>query len=101
MAMKVYFKFSKAPALLKPHNQSVKCHIQDTCWRESYPSVEMQSVYSKAPADWASQHQMQFSVIHKALFSFFKVGILTLCRRYSPCILSPANRAIDNNNIYP
>ena len=27
--------------------------IQDTPWVESYPSEEMQSVYSTAPADWA------------------------------------------------
>ena len=32
MAAKGYFAFSKAPALLKPHHQIVKCHIQGTRW---------------------------------------------------------------------
>ena len=29
MAMKEYFAFPKAPALLEPHHQIVLCHIQD------------------------------------------------------------------------
>ena len=32
MAMKRYSAFPKAPALLEPHHQIVKCHIQDTRW---------------------------------------------------------------------
>ena len=50
--MKGYFAFPKAPALLEPHHQIVYCHIQDTRWGGSYPSVEKQPVYSTAPADW-------------------------------------------------
>ena len=32
MAMKGYFAFPKAPALLELHRQIVLYHIQDTCW---------------------------------------------------------------------
>ena len=58
-AKKGCFRFPKASALLEPHYQIVYCHIQDTlivcvCGaRGSYPSAEVQSVYSTAPADWA------------------------------------------------
>ena len=51
-AMKGYSAFSKAPALLEPCHQIVKCHIQDTRWGGgSYHSAEKQSVYSTAPAN--------------------------------------------------
>ena len=55
MVMKGYSAFPKAPALLEPDHQIVWCHMQDTrCWDgRSYPSVEMQSVYSTAPVDRA------------------------------------------------
>ena len=52
MAMKGCSAFPNAPASLEPHYQIVGCHIQDT-HRGYYPSTEMQSVYSTAPADWA------------------------------------------------
>ena len=54
MTMTGYSAFPKTPALLEPHHEIVSCDIQDTSWRGSYPSAEMQSVYSRAPADWAS-----------------------------------------------
>ena len=51
MAMKGYFAFSKAPALLEPHHQIVWCQIQETHWGVgSYYSAEMQLVYSTAQA---------------------------------------------------
>ena len=54
MAMKGCSTFPKAPALLEPHHQIVSCYIQDTHWGGgSYPSAEVLSVYSTAPADWA------------------------------------------------
>ena len=55
MGMKGYSAFPKAPTLLEPHRQIVYCHIQDTCWKGggSYPSAEVQSVYSTVPANWA------------------------------------------------
>ena len=78
MAMKEYSVLPKAPVLLEPRHQIIYCHIQDTyywgfysqqrCSRyilqpqltgpqgqllgKSYPSVEMQSVYSTAPVVW-------------------------------------------------
>ena len=52
MAMKGYSAFLKAPALLETPRQIVQCHIQDTHWYGvSYPSAEMQLVYSTVPAD--------------------------------------------------
>ena len=55
MAIKGHSAFPKVPALLKPHNQNVWCHIQDICWVVgSYESAEMQTVYFSAPADWAA-----------------------------------------------
>ena len=54
--MKGYSTFPKASGLLEPHHQIVYCHIQDTCWVGSYPSAEVLSVYSTAPADWASKN---------------------------------------------
>ena len=32
MTIKGYSEFPKAPVLLEPHHQFVKCHIQDTRW---------------------------------------------------------------------
>ena len=53
--MKRCSAFPKAPALLEPHHQLVSWHIQDTRWvGEVLPSVEKQSVYSTAPANWTS-----------------------------------------------
>ena len=46
-----YSAFRKAPALLKPYHQIV-CIIFGHLLRESYPSAEMQSVYSTATADY-------------------------------------------------
>ena len=54
MTMKGYCKFPEAPALLGPHHWLVWCHIPDTRWEGgSYPSAEMQSMYSTPLADWA------------------------------------------------
>ena len=38
MAMKEYFAFPKAPALLEPCHQIVLCHIQDKCVIVSWPA---------------------------------------------------------------
>ena len=55
-------------------------HIQDTRWVEAYPSIEMQSVYSIAPADWAfiySDNKNYYSyAVYKRSLKFF-VFILT------------------------
>ena len=54
IAMKWCSAFPKAPASQEPHHQIIMCYVQDICSKVggSYPSVEVQSVYSKAPADW-------------------------------------------------
>ena len=45
MTIKGCSAFIKAPALLEPQHQIVYGHIEDTHWRGSYPSAEVQSVY--------------------------------------------------------
>ena len=52
MVMKCHSTSSKAPRLLKNNHRMVLCHTEDTRWGKSYPSAEMQSVYSTAQADW-------------------------------------------------
>ena len=52
MSVKRYSAFPKAPALLEPHHQIVNVIFRTLNGWRSYPSVEMQSVYSTAPA-WA------------------------------------------------
>ena len=54
MAMKGYSAFLKAPASLEPHHQIVLCHIVGWMGFGLYLSAEKQSVYSTAPADWAT-----------------------------------------------
>ena len=51
MTMKGYSALPKATALLEPHHQIVVSY-PGYSWG-SYPSAEMQSVYSMASADWA------------------------------------------------
>ena len=52
MAMKEYSTFPKAPGL-EPRNQMLYTIKSRTRVEGSYPSTEMQSAYSTAPADWA------------------------------------------------
>ena len=50
--MKGCSAFPKAPVLLEPHHQIVKCHIQ--ALGEAFtPSTEMQLAYSTAPTNRA------------------------------------------------
>ena len=74
---------------------------QDTCMEESYPSAEMQSVYSTAPANWATRHlhggvlpfcRDAVSVFYSPSQLGHKTlawGSLTLLQRCSQCILQP------------
>ena len=55
MAMKAYFAFTKARALPKPHNQIVSYTGHPL--GESYPSIEMQLVYSITPAEWTPRQR--------------------------------------------
>ena len=75
MAMKGCSVFPKVPALLGPHHQTVKCDIQDThLGGGSYPSAEVQSVYSTASADWAI-HRVNVKTV---LFQIIQFSINTL-----------------------
>ena len=51
VAIKGYPVFPKAPALRKPHHQLFDV-ITGHSFEESYPSTQMQSMYSAAPAYW-------------------------------------------------
>ena len=61
--MNEYSAFNKAAALLSPHNQIIQSHTQDTSWVESYPSAEMQSVYSTDPGDWGDKKERNLFLI--------------------------------------
>ena len=60
--MKGYSAFPNAPAFLETYHQLVLYYYQDTCLGES---SEMQSVYSAAPADWASYFCKHISALEK------------------------------------
>ena len=56
MAMKGCFAFLKAPASQETHHQiCLVSYTGHSLGAESYPSAEVQSMYSTAPADWAIQ----------------------------------------------
>ena len=54
-----YSVFSKVQAKWDTHHQIALCHTQDTWWGDSYPSAEMQSMYSAAPTqpNWLALNQ--------------------------------------------
>ena len=52
VAIKGHFVFFKAPGL-EPHHQICLVSYLGHSLGVSYPSAEMQSVYSTDPADWA------------------------------------------------
>ena len=54
MEIKVYSAFSKATELLKASPSDCLVSYPGHMFGESYASVEMQSVYSVAPADWTT-----------------------------------------------
>ena len=63
--MNEYSAFPLAPTLQDPHHQSVSCHIQDTRWGGGLtPSLDMQSVYSTAPVDWANAVRDSVIITH-------------------------------------
>ena len=68
MAMKRYSAFPKAPALLEPHQLIVYISYPGHMLGESYPSAEIQSVYSAAQADWTKEIMGQYFSISKTLF---------------------------------
>ena len=53
MAMEGYSGFLKVPASLETQHQLFQCYIRTLIGVGSYPTAELQSVYSTAPADWA------------------------------------------------
>ena len=55
MAMKRYSAFPKDPVLLEPYHQNyLVSYTGDSLGEGSYPSAEIQSVYSTDPADWVT-----------------------------------------------
>ena len=57
MAIKGYFVFPKAPALLKPQSDCLMSYTGHSLG-ESYPSAEIQSVYSTVLIEWATGHSL-------------------------------------------
>ena len=79
IAMKGYSAFPKVPVLLEPRYQIVWSHMQDTLWGGvSFPSAEMQSVYSTAPDKWVTGRWVH---IEKD-FNFVELGFLFLMPFY-------------------
>ena len=62
------------------HHQIVYCHIQEIVgWvGVSYPSTDMQSVYSTAPADWAN-HSLK-EILFLSERSISKWSTVTACQ---------------------
>ena len=71
MAMKGCSVLLNVSALLEPYHRIVKCHTRTLVGGESYPSAEMQSVYSTAPADWDGEN-----IKEKRFVFFFNIGII-------------------------
>ena len=60
MSMKWYWTFLKAQILLDIHRQIDECHIKDIRWvAVYYISLDMQSGYFTAQADWGATIQGQ------------------------------------------
>ena len=57
MAINGYSTFSKALAFPKASPSDFLVSYPGDSLRESYPSAEKQSMYSTAPADWATKYQ--------------------------------------------
>ena len=55
IAMKGYSTFPQFPGLLEPHHKIVSCQNRTLVGWWSYPSTEMQLLYSTAPVDWAKE----------------------------------------------
>ena len=73
MAMKRCSVFPKAPASLGPHHHCLASYSGHSWGVGSYLSVEVQSVYSTAPADWAISQSLDFQ-----LDTIKKQGIINL-----------------------
>ena len=68
MAMKGCSTFSNAPALLEPHHQiTIVSYQGHLLWMRSYPSAEVQSVYSTAPADWVIHFDVFWTIFRVML----------------------------------
>ena len=63
MAMKGYSAFPKAPALLQPHHLMFSVISRHSLGGGSYPSAEVQSVYSTAAADWATEGLGKYDIV--------------------------------------
>ena len=73
MAMKRYSTFPSDPTLLEPRHYIVWCHIQNShSWGGgSYPSAELQSVYSAAPVGCTSLCIVEHNRLQAALKNQF------------------------------
>ena len=81
MAMKGYYAFPKAHALLEPHHQIGKYHIQDTrLGVGSYYSAEVQKLCLKQHVDINKSDTIFSFFYHIIIFSFlFFLVCLNVC----------------------
>ena len=82
-AIKRYYAFPKAPAFLEPHPSDCLVTYPEHSLEEFYPSTEMPSVHSAAPADWVivrassfEQGQRKFKYILANLETDFFIAFL-------------------------
>ena len=81
MAIKGYFTFIKSSGL-RPHHL-IACVISRTLvWQRFYPSAEMQSAYSTAPANWVAEmfQSTQGMVVH-TIHPLEMIWLFHLCPR--------------------
>ena len=100
MAMKGCSAFPKAQETLEPHHHCLVSYPGHLLGK-SYPSAERQSVYSTAPANWATWHLLGevLSLCSDAVSVFYSAsrlghrtlvrGGLSLLQWCSLCILQP------------
>ena len=88
-----YSEFPKAPAFLEPDHQIGWYHIQDTHWvGESYPSANMQSMYSAVQADWAREilefcEYVDGFMEHRITKNWSKISCSINLKRFSTTLL--------------
>ena len=71
IAIREYLAFFKAPALQEPHHQI--CLVSYPGY--SYPSIEMQPLYSTALTDWANSYKV---LTDKMKRSFFQAAVASI-----------------------
>ena len=83
-------------ALLESHYLIVLCHIRDICWVKSYPSAEMQLVYSAVTVEWAMHNFFSYIDISNVRIGGWKKKKRIKDFRY----LLSSIKYVQNKNVY-